>query len=170
MANTFKLVTMARRPKIEIFTDGACSVNPGRGGWAAILRHDTKTSNLEKVICGGMELTTNNRMELLAVISALEIITKAADVTITTDSKYVVDGFTKGWVFNWLKKPNFAGKKNEDLWRRLVKLAEVHKLTFVHVKGHAGHPENEMCDGIAVNVYKSREILPDDVNYLKQMA
>jgi len=136
--------------KVEIFTDGACSGNPGAGGYGAILRY----GNHEKEISGGEPLTTNNRMELLGVITALSALKESCEVTVTTDSKYVVDSITKGWVYNWQKK-NWLKSDNKptpnaDLWQKLLPLLETHKVIFVWVKGHAGHPENERCDRLAV--------------------
>ncbi|MBQ3948143.1 MAG: ribonuclease HI [Ruminococcus sp.] len=135
---------------VEIFTDGACSGNPGPGGYGVVLRYGTK----EKELSGGDSSTTNNRMELLGVITGLAALKEPCQVTLTTDSKYVVDSITKGWVYNW-KKNNWikSDKKpalNVDLWEQLLPLLEKHKVTFKWVKGHAGHPENERCDRLAV--------------------
>lgn len=135
---------------VEIFTDGACSGNPGPGGYGVVLRYGTK----EKELSGGDSSTTNNRMELLGVITGLAALKEPCQVTLTTDSKYVVDSITKGWVYNW-KKNNWikSDKKpalNVDLWEQLLPLLEKHKVTFNWVKGHAGHPENERCDRLAV--------------------
>lgn len=135
---------------VEIFTDGACSGNPGPGGWGVILR----CGDYEKELSGGEEHTTNNRMELLGVISALEALKKTCEVKLTTDSKYVVDGITKGWAVNWRKRgwKKSDGKPalNADLWERLLGLLEKHKVEFCWIKGHAGHAENERCDALAV--------------------
>lgn len=135
---------------VEIFTDGACSGNPGPGGYGVVLRYGTR----EKELSGGDSSTTNNRMELLGVITGLAALKEPCQVTLTTDSKYVVDSITKGWVYNW-KKNNWikSDKKpalNVDLWEQLLPLLEKHKVTFKWVKGHAGHPENERCDRLAV--------------------
>ncbi|MDR2559075.1 MAG: ribonuclease HI [Oscillospiraceae bacterium] len=135
--------------KIQIFTDGACSGNPGPGGWGAILRFRGR----EKEISGSDPDTTNNRMELTAVIEALSALKRPCSVVLQTDSRYIVDGIEKGWARswranNWLK----ADKKpalNSDLWERLLGLCEVHKVEFLWVKGHSGHPENERCDELA---------------------
>ena len=136
--------------KVDIFTDGACSGNPGAGGFATILRYN----GVEKVISGGEAQTTNNKMELMAVISALEALKTRCDVTIYTDSKYVVDGITLGWAESWRakgwKKKDGKPAKNPDLWDKLLNLISAHKVQFVWIKGHAGHPENERCDSIAV--------------------
>ena len=140
---------------IEIFTDGACSGNPGPGGWGAVLRYEGK----EKELSGGEKETTNNRMELTAVIEALSALKEPCKVRLVTDSKYVADGITKGWAESW-RKNNWrkADKKpalNPDLWEKLLNLIEIHEVTIDWVKGHAGHPENERCDQLAVNFYKS---------------
>jgi ribonuclease HI len=136
--------------KIEIFTDGACSSNPGPGGWGAVLRFGP----YEKELSGGAKATTNNRMELLAVITALKALKEPCQVTLTTDSKYVADAIAKGWLTSWQKKNwRLAGGgpvKNDDLWKQLVPLLEKHQVHFCWVKGHAGHPENERCDALAV--------------------
>ena len=136
--------------KIEIFTDGACSGNPGPGGWGAILRYKTN----EKELSGGEKETTNNRMELTAVISALKVLKEPCEVTLTTDSKYVCDAVLQNWVYSWRangwKKSNKKPALNVDLWEQLLELLEIHKVQFVWVKGHDGHPENERCDKLAV--------------------
>lgn len=138
---------------IEIYTDGACSGNPGKGGWGAILVY----KDTEKEIFGGDAQTTNNRMELTAVIEALKCLKEPCNVTVTTDSKYVCDAVSKGWVFSW-KNNNWrkSDKKpalNIDLWEELIKLMEIHNVKFNWVKGHNGHPYNERCDKLAVNFY-----------------
>ena len=136
--------------KIEIFTDGACSGNPGPGGWGAVLRYN----NAEKELSGGEADTTNNRMELTAGISALEALKEPCEVSLTTDSKYVCDSILKGWVYSWQKngwrKSDKKPALNVDLWEKLLPLLEKHKVQFNWVKGHAGHPENERCDKLAV--------------------
>ncbi len=136
---------------VEIYSDGACSGNPGPGGFGAILRCDGR----EKEISGGAPHTTNNRMELLGVITALEALKYPCEVRVTTDSKYVVDGISKGWAAGWKKRgwKKSDGKPalNPDLWERLLALLEIHKTEFVWIKGHAGHPENERCDRLAVS-------------------
>lgn len=140
---------------VEIFTDGACSGNPGPGGWGAILRCDGK----EKELCGGEKETTNNRMELTAVIEALKALKRPCKVKIYSDSSYVVNGITKGWAESWRKKgwKKGDGKPalNPDLWGQLLDLLSRHEYEFVWLKGHAGHPENERCDRLAVEYYKS---------------
>jgi ribonuclease HI len=143
---------------IEIFTDGAAKGNPGNGGYGAILRFKGK----EKELSEGFRLTTNNRMELLAVIVALENLnTNKYPITIYSDSKYVVDAIEKGWVFGWQKK-GFKGKKNPDLWRRYIPLHEKFNPSFIWVKGHAGHAENERCDQLAVSAAESKNLLLDE--------
>ena len=138
---------------VEIFTDGACSGNPGPGGYGAILRYEGH----EKELSGGEAQTTNNRMELTAVIVALEALKFPCKVILTTDSKYVVDGIEKGWAKSWRengwKKKDKKPALNPDLWGRLLDLLEVHEVEFNWVKGHAGHPENERCDALAVEFY-----------------
>ncbi|MEE1238544.1 MAG: ribonuclease HI [Acutalibacteraceae bacterium] len=139
---------------IDIFTDGACSGNPGPGGWGAVLRYN----GAEKELSGGEKQTTNNRMELTAVIKALEALKEPCEVRLVTDSKYVADGIGKGWAESW-RKNNWrkADKKpalNPDLWEKLLDLLNVHKVEIEWVKGHAGHPENERCDRLAVEFYK----------------
>ena len=135
--------------KVEIYTDGACKGNPGPGGWGAIL----VWKGVEKTLSGGEANTTNNRMELLGVINALEALKRPCEITLTTDSRYVVDGLEKGWAESWRKKgwKKSDGKPalNTDLWERLLSLVAIHKMTYVWVKGHAGHPENERCDKLA---------------------
>ncbi len=135
---------------VEIFTDGACSGNPGPGGYGAILRYKGR----EKEISGGEAHTTNNRMELTAVIKALEALKYPCHVSITTDSKYVSDAITQGWAESWKKrgwkKGNGTPALNPDLWEQLLALLEVHTVKFNWIKGHAGHPENERCDRLAV--------------------
>lgn len=135
--------------RIEIFTDGACLGNPGAGGWGVILRYN----NIEKELSGGENDTTNNRMELTAVIKALEALKESCNITLYTDSRYVMDGIEK-WIFQWKKTGwKTANKKspvkNVELWQRLDELKSKHEIRFVWVKGHAGHTENERCDELA---------------------
>ena len=136
--------------KVDIFTDGACSGNPGPGGWGAVLRCGTA----EKELSGGEKSTTNNRMELTAVISALSALKQPCIVTLCSDSKYVIDAVTKGWAKSWQKNNWIKSDKkpalNADLWERLLALLDQHDVSFVWIKGHAGHPENERCDQMAV--------------------
>ena len=144
--------------KVEIYTDGACSGNPGAGGWGAVLKYGAHTKELS----GYEAETTNNRMELTAVISALEALKEPCEVTVTTDSRYVCDGISKGWARSWQakgwKKSDGKPALNPDLWERLLRLTEQHKVRFVWVKGHAGHPENERCDRLAVSEYSKGSI------------
>ena len=141
--------------QVEVYTDGACSGNPGKGGWGAVLIYNSK----EKQFSGADPSTTNNRMELTAVIEALKALKEPCEVTLTTDSKYVCDAINKGWVYSWQKKgwKKADGKKalNVDLWQQLLEQLQNHKVEFVWVKGHAGHKYNEICDTLAVNEYKA---------------
>lgn len=139
--------------KVSIYTDGACSGNPGKGGWGAVLVYN----GTEKEMSGFEAETTNNRMELTAVIRALAALREPCLVTLTTDSKYVCDAVTKGWVYGWQRKGwrKADGKPalNVDLWQQLLPLLQTHTVTFNWVKGHAGHPYNERCDVLAVQEY-----------------
>jgi ribonuclease HI len=149
---------------IEIFTDGAAQGNPGPGGYGAILRF----GNHEKELSGGFRLTTNNRMELLAVIVALESIKKNdIPVRIVTDSQYVANAISKGWLWNWEKK-NFKDKANEDLWRRYIPLHKKFNPKLVWVRGHAGHAENERCDQLAVAAALGGNLLRDEAYEMLQ--
>ena len=141
--------------KVDIYTDGACSGNPGKGGWGAVLVY----GKTEKELCGGEAETTNNRMELTAVIKALEALKEPCEVTLTTDSKYVCDAINQGWLQSWILKGwRKADKKpvlNVDLWQQLLPLLDKHEVTFVWVKGHNGHKYNERCDDLAVDFYNN---------------
>lgn len=134
--------------QVDIFTDGACKGNPGPGGWAAILR----SGGHEKELVGGAPETTNNRMEMTAVLRGLTALKEPCAVTVHTDSRYVIDGMTQ-WIFGWQKRGwvNAAKKPvaNEDLWRELIAAVRPHKVSWQWVKGHAGHPENERADALA---------------------
>jgi len=142
---------------IRIYTDGAAQGNPGPGGYGVVL----KFNNAEKELSEGFRLTTNNRMELLAVIKGLEAIKKTGiPITIYSDSKYVVEAVEKGWLWNWQKK-NFKDKANADLWTRYIPLHHKLKPRFVWVKGHAGHSENERCDQLAVQAASQGKLLLD---------
>ncbi len=144
---------------IKIYTDGAAKGNPGRGGYGAIMEYKGNRKELSE----GFRMTTNNRMELLAVIKALEMIKKTGwEVVVYSDSKYVVDAVEKGWVKNWVAK-GFKGKKNADLWERFLKVYYRHKVRFQWVKGHAGHPENERCDQLAVEAAEGDRLKVDKV-------
>ncbi|GHV29653.1 ribonuclease H [Clostridia bacterium] len=146
----FNVVNEKNKAVVEIFTDGACSGNPGPGGYGIILR----CRNKEKRLCGSEAETTNNRMELTAVLVALEALKQPCEVTLYSDSKYVVDATQKGWLEIWQKngwrKSDKKPVLNLDLWERLPRLLAMHKVKFVWVKGHANHPENEECDKLAV--------------------
>ncbi len=136
--------------QVSIYTDGACKGNPGPGGWGAILRY----KGLEKEISGGEANTTNNRMELTALIKALELLKEPCEIIVTSDSKYVIDGISKGWAAGWKKRGWIKSDKkpalNPDLWDRLLTLTAPHSITYKWIKGHAGHAENERCDTLAV--------------------
>jgi len=152
--------------KIDIFTDGACSGNPGPGGYGAVLKYGTAVKELSR----GYKNTTNNRMELLGAIVSLGILKEPCEITLYSDSKYLVDAINKGWVYGW-KKKNWVksdGKKalNVDLWEQLLPLLQKHTVEFVWVKGHDGHPENERCDTLAVSAYQSGELI-DDIGFGK---
>lgn len=147
---------MSEQPDVILYTDGACSGNPGPGGWAAILKHPA-TGSVRK-LSGGDASTTNNRMELTAVIEGLKSLKggKRWRVRLVSDSKYVIDGLTqwiKGWIANNWRRGKKAGSppvKNTELWKTLHTLAEQNEMTYEHVRGHSGHPENEECDRLAV--------------------
>lgn len=126
---------------IIIYSDGSCLSNPGPGGWASILTYN----NHEKIISGGERYTTNNKMELTAVIEALKALKYKCNVEIVTDSQYVVNAFNKNWIYNW-EKNNFKDRTNTDLWKTLLKLVRMHNVKFTWIKGHAGHAYNEQCD------------------------
>jgi ribonuclease HI len=138
---------------ITLFTDGSSRGNPGPGGYGTILRYGPH----EKEISQGFRRTTNNRMELLAVIVGPEI-----PVLVVSDSKYVVDSVEKRWVFNWATKPDFGKKANEDLWRRFLRVYKDRKVSFKWIKGHAGHAENERCDVLAVQSALGKTLLVDE--------
>ena len=135
--------------RVEIFTDGACSGNPGPGGWGALLR----CRGVEKELSGGEKETTNNRMELMAAIVGLEALNRPCQIQLYSDSKYLVDAFNQHWIDSWLKKNWKRGKnenvKNVDLWKRLLKAKEQHQVSFHWVKGHADNPYNNRCDKLA---------------------
>ncbi len=138
---------------VEIFTDGACSGNPGPGGWGAILKYNGR----EKELSGGEKETTNNRMELTGVIMALRALKEPCRVIVTTDSKYVCDAINQNWVQKWKdngwRKADKKPALNIDLWKQLLELLTIHSVTFKWVKGHNDHPENERCDKLAVSEY-----------------
>ena len=154
---------MENRPVIYLYTDGAASGNPGPGGWGAVL----VCGPLRKEMSGGFALTTNNRMELLAVIKGLEAIKwHGAAVEVWSDSSYVVKAVSEGWLDDWVRK-GWKKKKNVDLWMRFLELRNRNEVTFHWLKGHAGHPENERCDQLAVEAY-GRPDLPADEGYIKE--
>jgi len=135
--------------QVTIYSDGACRGNPGPGGYGSILVY----GNHRKEISGYSPDTTNNKMEMTAVMEGLKLLKEPCAVDVYSDSRYVVDAFNKGWVYNWKKKNWMASKteprKNSDLWKDFLELTEKHKVTFHWIKGHAGHPENERCDQLA---------------------
>jgi ribonuclease HI len=146
-------------PEIIIYTDGAAKGNPGPGGYGIVMKHKNKRKELSR----GYRLTTNNRMELLAVIVALETLKiDNSDVTIYTDSRYVADAVQKGWVYQWEAK-NFKKKKNPDLWKRFLVIYPKHKVEFIWVKGHDNNPENERCDELAVKAAEGNNLFIDEV-------
>jgi len=151
---------------IEIYTDGAASGNPEPGGYGVILR----AGNHYKELSAGFRMTTNNRMELLAVIEGLTALkTPGQEVTVFSDSKYVIDSVEKKWVFGWVKT-GFKGKKNKDLWMRFLEIYRIHQVRFVWVKGHNNHPENERCDQLAVTASKNRAALAIDYYFEAEKA
>lgn len=148
--------------EITIYTDGAAAGNPGRGGYGVVLI----SPPYRKELSAGFRLTTNNRMELLAVITGLEALKRdGCNVTVYSDSRYVVDAVDKGWVFGWEKK-GFKDKKNPDLWRRFLTVYRRHRVKMVWVKGHDGNPENERCDQLAVTAANGQN-LPEDKGYIE---
>jgi len=152
-------------PKIIMYTDGAARGNPGPGGYGVVLM----SGSHRKEISSGFKLTTNNRMELMAVCAGLEALkVDGCDVTIYTDSKYVADSVEKGWVFGWEKK-QYLRKKNPDLWVRFLRSYRKHKVKFIWVRGHAAIPENERCDVLAVDASK-RIDLPEDTGYNPELS
>jgi len=147
---------------VEIFTDGACSGNPGKGGYGAILKYGKNVKEISR----GYECTTNNRMELLAAITALEMLKEPCIVDLYSDSKYLVDSVNLGWIEKWKangwKRSGREKAKNVDLLIRLLAQLDTHKVNFIWVKGHDGHPENERCDTLAVNAAKSDNLITDE--------
>lgn len=155
---------MTRLKEVLIYTDGSCKRNPGPGGYGVVLRYKEH----EKIISGGFRLTTNNRMEIIAAIMGLESLSTPCAVTLTSDSKHLVDAVVKGWARKWRsnnwKKSDGEKALNPDLWSRLLDLCDRHRVTFVWVRGHAGHPENERCDELACAA-AARQGLPPDWEY-----
>jgi len=152
---------MTKLKKVEIYSDGACSGNPGPGGWATILKYNEN----EREISGGEALTTNNRMELRAVIEGIGCLKERCNVKVFTDSMYVVNGINKGWAVNWQtngwRKADKKPALNSDLWNELLNLLSNHDVEFVWLRGHMGHSENERCDALAVEQSKTFTIKND---------
>ena len=148
--------------KLDIYTDGACSGNPGAGGYGVVMLY----KGARKELSQGYKVTTNNRMEMLAVIKALEALKEPCEVTLYSDSKYVVDSITKGWVYGWKKRGWVKSDKkkalNVDLWERILPLLEKHKVEFVWVKGHADNVENERCDELATTAADGTNLIVDE--------
>jgi len=148
--------------QVTIYTDGSSLGNPGPGGYGTILLFNGNSKELSQ----GFACTTNNRMELMAAIAALESLKESCVVTLTSDSKYVIDAMTKGWIQGWQQKGWTRGKKkplkNADLWQRLLKVSQDHDITWEWVKGHAGHPQNERCDELAVAAASQNDSPPDE--------
>jgi len=135
-------------PKVTLFTDGSCSRNPGPGGWACLMR----CGEVEKMISGRDDHTTNNRMEMMGAICGLEALTIPSDVTVVSDSALLINAWNKGWIKNWMKNGWMSSSgevKNQDLWKRLIAVVNTHSVTWKWVKGHAGHPDNERVDARA---------------------
>ncbi len=154
--------------RVSIYTDGAARGNPdGPGGYGTVLEYvDSKGDLHTKELSQGYKKTTNNRMELMAVIAGLEALNRPCEVTLYSDSKYVVDAFNQHWIDGWLKKGWKRGKnepvKNVDLWKRLLQAKEAHQVTFVWVKGHDGHPQNERCDTLATTAADGNDLIIDE--------
>lgn len=147
--------------EVTIYSDGSSRGNPGPGGFGTVLHYIDKNNELHVLeLTKGYKYTTNNRMELMGVISGFEALTRPCDVTVVSDSKYVVDAFNSHWIEGWIKK-NWKNVKNVDLWKRLLKAIEPHNIKFIWVKGHAGHPENERCDELATMSADGEDLLAD---------
>jgi len=147
--------------QVKLYTDGACSHNPGPGGYGVVLLYDSHRKELSE----GFRLTTNNRMEILAAIAGLEALKEPCHVTLYSDSQYLVNAIEKGWAIRWQANGWMRNKKekaiNPDLWERLLELCETHKVKFEWVRGHAGHPENERCDELATTAARSSNLSVD---------
>ena len=153
--------------QVKIYTDGAARGNPdGPGGYGTVLEYVDSKGELHKEISQGYQRTTNNRMELMAVIAGLEALNRPCEVELYSDSKYVVDAFNQHWIDGWMKKGWKRGKnepvKNVDLWKRLLKAKEPHHVTFIWVKGHDGHPQNERCDTLATTAADGHDLIVDE--------
>lgn len=151
---------------VKLFSDGSSRGNPGPGGYGCVLQYIDSSGKLhEREYSQGYVQTTNNRMELMGIIVGLEALTKPCNVTVVSDSKYVIDAFNQHWIDSWIKK-NWKGAsgpvKNIDLWKRLLKAKESHNVNFVWIKGHAGHPENERCDSLATAAADGDELMEDE--------
>ena len=146
---------------VDVYTDGACSGNPGKGGYGVILKYNGAVKELSE----GFVNTTNNRMEILAAVKGLEILKEPCSVTLYSDSKYLVDSVNQGWIIKWQKNNWYRTKnekaKNVDLFKRLLAQLDIHKVEFVWIKGHAGHPENERCDFLATSAAAGDNLLED---------
>ena len=151
---------------IEIYTDGACSGNPGPGGWGAILRFRTGEKVYEKEISGGEAGTTNNRMELTGLLEALRQLKEPCDIDLYSDSQYVINGLEKGWAKGWRARGWVKGDKkpalNADLWDKLLTLLDLHEVRLIWVRGHQGHPENERCDTLATTAADGTDLIVDE--------
>ena len=154
--------------KVQIYTDGAARVNPdGPGGYGVVLHYiDQKGVLHERTLSAGYKRTTNNRMELMAAIAGLEALNRPCEVELYSDSKYLTDAFNQGWIQNWVRNNWKRGKsgpvKNIDLWQRLLKAKQPHNVTFIWVRGHAGHPQNERCDQLATSAADGTGLLTDE--------
>ena len=154
--------------KVTLYSDGACKGNPnGPGGYGTVLQYvDANNVLHEKEFSGGYKSTTNNRMELMGVITGMEALKTACDVEVISDSKYVCDAFNQGWIYSWMKnnwvKSDKQPVKNKELWERILKAMKPHNVKFSWIKGHAGHAENERCDTLASKASKSSSLLDDD--------
>ena len=154
--------------KVQIYTDGAARGNPdGPGGYGVVLHYIDQTGVLhERTLSAGYKRTTNNRMELMAAIAGLEALNRPCEVELYSDSKYLTDAFNQGWIQNWVRNNWKRGKsgpvKNIDLWQRLLKAKQPHNVTFIWVRGHAGHPQNERCDQLATSAADGTGLLTDE--------
>ena len=160
------------KPQVTIYTDGACSQNPGRGGYGAILFFEDKNNTLhKKILSKGFKLTTNNRMELLAVIDALQLLKTSCSVKLYSDSKYVIDAINNKWLDGWVSKNWRLGSsnpvKNIDLWKKFIDVAKKHEIDFIWVKGHSSNEYNALCDKMAVEARLSKDLF-DDEGFISQ--